>query len=339
MPTQNEIDNFVRWDPASPLGHVESYFLKANHPTEPKAFWLKFTIFSKPGGGTSAVGDVWGIVFDAGTHEHVALRNQFSARECTLGRDHVEVKMGPSEFSTGKTKGSLKMDSGTIEWDLQFTTDQEPFHHFPREELYKAKFPKSKALSPYPDSVFTGTLKINGKTLKIDSWPGMQGHNWGEQHTPRYAWGHCNLFDGNPEDTFFEGFSGRIKIGGFLAPPVSRAFLRYKGTNYPLLSAKSTVWPPAKIRYDKWEFRGEGGGYRLDGVLKAEKRDMVGLYYKNPAGPTTHCLNSKLASCELKLYRLGGRKPELVTELYSPHGAALEVAIHEGENHGVQMRV
>ncbi|MCB0218791.1 MAG: hypothetical protein KDH09_03780 [Chrysiogenetes bacterium] len=339
MLTPNEQDNLVVWDPSASRGHVESYFMKANDPASRRAFWLKFTLFARPGQASAAVGDVWAIFFNADTHEHVALRNQFPARECTLGRDHVEVKMGASEFHTGRSVGDLKLDDQSIKWDLTFDTSGAPFHHFPSEKLYKGRFPKSKALSPYPDSSFTGTITVNGEKVAIDGWPGMQGHNWGEQHTPRYAWGHCNLFDGNPEDTFFEGFTGRILVGGVMIPPVTRTFLRYKGTDYPLLSAKGTLWPPATIRYDQWDFQSEGQGYVLEGSLKADKRDMVGLYYKNPEGPNTDCLNSKLARCDLRLFETNGRKRTLVTELHSAHGAALEVAIHEGESHGVRMTV
>jgi len=339
MLSQNEKDNLVRWDPASPLGHVESYFLKANHPSEPRAFWIKFTLFCRPGEPAQAVGNVWGIVFNAKTHEHVALRQQFPLSGAVLGRERVEVRMGDSEFHTGHTKGALAMGDLSLRWDLHFDTAGEPFHHFPNEKLYKMRFPKSKAVSPYPDCPFDGTIWANGEVLEVKHWPGMQGHNWGEKHTDRYAWGHCNEFDGNPKDTFFEGFSGRIRVGGLLLPPVTRVFLRHEGKVYPLLSAKSTFWPPATIQHDAWEFEAEGGGYKLRGKMKADKQDMVGLYYKNPTGPNTDCLNSKLAMCHLELFKTGAKRHERVVELHSPHGAALEVAVHEGERHGVRMYV
>lgn len=339
MLTQNEKDNLVRWNPGSPLGHVESFFLKANHPDEKRAFWIKFTIFSRPGEPAGAVGDVWGIVFNAETHEHVALRNQFPIDDCALGREQPLIEMGPSRFEPGRTRGRLELDGQSLEWDLAFDTAGEPFHHFPNEKLYKTRLPKSKAVSPYPDSLFSGRMVLNGEEIRVQGWPGMQGHNWGEKHTDRYAWGHCNLFEGNPKDTFFEGFSGRVKMGGILIPPVTRVFLRLEGKDYPLLSTKGTFWPPATIRYDHWEFQAEGGGYQLRGRLEADKQDMVGLHYKNPTGPLTHCLNSKLARCELSLYRLDGKARELVHRLVSPHGAALEVAVPEGESHGVRMTV
>jgi hypothetical protein len=36
-------------------GHYESYFVKAHHPTEPKAFWLRHTVPPAAGRGADRV--------------------------------------------------------------------------------------------------------------------------------------------------------------------------------------------------------------------------------------------------------------------------------------------
>ena len=41
--------NGARWRPDDPRGHYESWFCPANHPTEPLAFWIRYTIFSPRG--------------------------------------------------------------------------------------------------------------------------------------------------------------------------------------------------------------------------------------------------------------------------------------------------
>ena len=43
-------------------GHVESYFLRANHPSRPLAFWAKATVL-KPVGGM-ALQESWFVFFD-----------------------------------------------------------------------------------------------------------------------------------------------------------------------------------------------------------------------------------------------------------------------------------
>jgi len=331
---QNERDNLVRYNPKSSSGQLESFFLKANHPTEPKAFWLKFTVYQPEGRPEKAVGDVWAIAFDGDGHNHVAVKESYPLASCKLGYDAVGVTYGPSSFTTGKTSGRAVTGEQSIAWDLEFDPVGEPFHHFPNEKLYKTKLPSSKALSPYPDTRFRGTMTVNGKPWKIDGWKGMEGHNWGSKHTDLYAWGHCNLWDSGEEDTFFEGFTGKLKLGPLWTPPVTRLFLRYRGKNYEMRTLKGTVSPGCRIETSRWTFDVEAGEHRLKGFMTCSKEDMAGLYYKNPAGPMTHCLNSKIARCELTLTERG----KTVCTLVSSHGSALEVATHDPD-HGVKMRV
>jgi hypothetical protein len=38
--------NWTRYQPGQATGHYESFFQRANHPTRPMAFWIRYTIFS-----------------------------------------------------------------------------------------------------------------------------------------------------------------------------------------------------------------------------------------------------------------------------------------------------
>jgi len=38
--------NNSRYIQGQKRGHYESYFLRANHPSRPLAFWIRYTIFS-----------------------------------------------------------------------------------------------------------------------------------------------------------------------------------------------------------------------------------------------------------------------------------------------------
>ncbi|HLW90191.1 MAG TPA: hypothetical protein VKS78_02670, partial [Roseiarcus sp.] len=59
--------NSARFQPGETSGHYESYFQRANHPTEPKAFWIRYTIFSPAGRPREAIGELWAIAFDGET--------------------------------------------------------------------------------------------------------------------------------------------------------------------------------------------------------------------------------------------------------------------------------
>jgi len=47
-----------RFDPKSTRGFYESYFVRANHPSEPKAFWIRYTLFCPRGRSQLAVGQL-----------------------------------------------------------------------------------------------------------------------------------------------------------------------------------------------------------------------------------------------------------------------------------------
>ena len=50
--------NRCRYVRHAPGGHYESYFLRANHPERPLAFWIRYTIFSPKGRAGDAVGEL-----------------------------------------------------------------------------------------------------------------------------------------------------------------------------------------------------------------------------------------------------------------------------------------
>ena len=56
--------------------------------------------------------------------------------------------------------------------------------------LYRAPLPRTKLTSPVPAASFDGTIELPGRTLRLDGWRGMVGHNWGCEHAARWIWLH-----------------------------------------------------------------------------------------------------------------------------------------------------
>lgn len=63
--------NDTRYHPDERAGHYESFFVRANHPTRPLAFWIRYTIFSPRRHPEQAAGELWAIVFNGETGRHV----------------------------------------------------------------------------------------------------------------------------------------------------------------------------------------------------------------------------------------------------------------------------
>jgi hypothetical protein len=338
--SQADRDNLVRYDAeaGAASGHVESFFLKANDPSGPRAFWIKFTVYAPLGAKERAAAEVWAIAFDGETKKHVAVKESIPVERATLGRGRPHLAFGRSTFEPGRTRGEVESDGHAIAWDLAFTTDKPPLHHFPAEWLYTAPVPKSKILTPHPDSLFEGHVTVDGRRIDVRGWAGAQGHNWGREHAHRYAWAHCNAFAG-AKDTYFEGLSSKVKLGPVKTPWLSILYLRHEGRIHDFSGVRHWWNRTADVTYTSWSFEASDDEVRLRGRIETTPADMVGLYYRDPDGQVVHCLNSKIARARIEIARAdagAGATPYAVLE--SAHGCALEVAVRESD-HPVKMHV
>jgi hypothetical protein len=174
----------------------------------------------------------------------------------------------------------------------------------------------------------------------VDGWPGTQGHNWGREHAFLYAWSHCNvLLDEQGrrlENSYFEGLSARVKLGPAKTPFLTVAWLRLHGVDLPftafsdILRSRSAIEERGRYR---WTFTLTGEAGTLAAEAEAMLPDLVGLYYLNPDGSMTYCLNSKISRLALSFRPKHGAPIELRSE-----ASALEIGTRNPD-HGVPMAV
>jgi hypothetical protein len=321
--------NFARYRTGQTAGHYESYFQRANHPTQPRAFWIRYTIFSPSQRPRDAIGELWAVVFDASTGHHVVAKTEAPIHLCTFSNDRFAVRIGDSELSPGILVGSAGPASNSITWNLRYEGGGPPVFDLPPGR-YESSFPKAKVLVGVPMARFTGTVTIDGEALAIDNWVGSQNHNWGARHTDRYAWGQVCGFDNAP-DSFLEVASARIKIGPLWSPLMTLLVLRHAGREYACNSLWRGLRARASYNYFLWRFASKDRFAKLEGEIRAPREAFVGLKYYNPPGGVKHCLNSKLAGCSLRVTDLvTGRTDTLQTA----DRAAFEILTDDGD-HGV----
>ena len=63
---------------------------------------------------------------------------------------------------------------------------------------------------------------------------GSQNHNWGRQHTDRYAWGQVAGFDDGHDESFLEVASAKLKVGPLWTPWITPIVLRHRGREHQL---------------------------------------------------------------------------------------------------------
>jgi hypothetical protein len=333
--------NAVRFDPAAGGDHVESYFLKANEPSGDRALWVKATIFASAREPGRPLAEGWAIAFDrrGGQNKHVAVKHVLPFSDALFGKEGLDVAWslsGASEermrMRPGETHGRIARREHAIRWDLRFEGEARPFIPFPHPAMYRGKFPKSKTLTPYPDLVFSGEVEVDGERWDLSGWRGMQGHNWGRGHADLYAWCHVNSWESEAE-LVVEALSGRVRVGPVLTPLVTIVCARFRGVTYTWNGPLEIARAHGDVGLRRYSFSAENRAARIEGSFEAETDDMVGLYYPNPDGPMTYCLNSKLARAHVR-FEASGRPPVVVKS----RAAALEIGTRDAE-HGVRMYV
>jgi hypothetical protein len=312
-------------------GHVESWFLKANDPASRRALWLKWTIWAGDRAPTAAVAEVWAVAFEA-KRGHVAVKMAvpFDGGLVRIDANELGVAIDGCSLTPSAATGRVETGDRAIAYDLAIEPQGAPLLHYPSARMYAGAWPVEKLASPIPSARISGRFEVQGEIWSVDRWPGMVGHNWGARHTPIYAWGQCNAWNGG-EDFVLEGATAGKGGSGVAGLGSTLLCLCVDGVRHDLSGLLSLVRNKGAISPRRWTFRGRSRDVALDGEMWAETDDFVGLFYPNPDGGTIQCLNTKLARAEVTL-KLAGRPPRT----FRSSRAALEIGTRN-PHHGVRM--
>ncbi len=319
--------NLTRYRVGQSAGHYESFFQRANHPTRPLAFWIRYTIFSPAKRPADAVGELWAIYFDGQSGAHVAVKQVTPLARCRFDPAAFDVAVDDARLGPGALTGAASSGGHDIAWDLTYHGTEPPLFLLPLD-AYARRLPRAKSLVGMPLATYDGTLMVDGRAVDVAAWVGSQNHNWGSRHTDHYAWGQVAGFDAHPE-SFLEVATARIRFGPLWTPPMTPLVLRHEGEEITLNNLAQMRRASATLRYFDWTFASENAQWRVEGHLSAPRSAVVGLRYDNPPGGAKSCLNSKLAACDL---RLTDKRRGHVETLATQHRAAFEILTDETDH-------
>jgi hypothetical protein len=301
--------------PAVPAkaGHYESFYLKLCDPSEPLGAWIRYTAHKRP--GAEPTGSLWFTLFEPSGPTAAKLTLPGPG---TGGTDWLRV--GEARIGADGASGSIGED---VAWRLALEGAEEPFLHLPAAWLYRAPLPRTKLLSPAPAARFSGGLTVGGRSIEVDGWRGLAGHNWGAQHAERWIWLHGLTEDADWLDVAI----GRVRIGPFTTPWVANGVLSIAGDRHVLRRVKVNEYPA------HCTFTVSGRGIEVRGTVEAPPERFVGWVYADPDGSEHHVVNCSIADMRLQVSRGGGASAELVV----PHAAAYELGMRE-RDHGIAIQ-
>ena len=324
--------NFSRYMPGQPSGFYESYFVRANHPERPLAFWIRYTLFSPRHKPEEAVGELWGVWFDGETGKHAAVKKTVPLSACIFEPSRFSVRIDDAFLEGNALQGRAASGGHHMTWQMTYQGKEPPLLLLPQKRYDAGRFPRAKSLVGLPLASFNGFIAINDKRVSIENWVGSQNHNWGTRHTDDYAWGQVAGFDTHPE-SFLEAATACLRWGPLRTPYVTPVVLRHRGEEFAFNTFFRICDSRGSFSNFVWVFRADTRGVRVDGTISASREAFVGLTYKNPPGGEKHCLNTKIASCEVRFEdrRNGSVKREV---LFTRNRAAFEI-LTDDRDHGI----
>lgn len=309
--------------------HYESFYLKATHPDGGLGVWIRHTIHRRP--GEDATASVWVTLFDREAGAPQATKRTVGADALTFP-DGGYIDVAGSAMTPAGARGGFEQDGTVTSWDLALQDHAEPFRHLPHERLYTAPLPRTKPLSPHPDARFSGTFTLGDRTIVLEDWPGMVGHNWGTEHAERWTWIQAGPLDGG-DAPFFDLVAGRIRLGRWTTPWIGNAVLALDGERHRLggldrvRSTEITESPSGCV------FALAGKGVTVHGTVAAPPEAFVAWVYADPGGHEHHALNCSVADIELRVVR-----PDTADVLLTgTAGAAYELGTRD-TSHGVPVQ-
>jgi hypothetical protein len=303
---------------ADAAAHYESFYLKACAPGGGLGVWLRYTVLKPP--GAAAAGSLWCTLFEATSGGPVAIRQTFQGPLAKPEGGYVQI--GGSRFTPGEAVGDAEAGGRSASWRVGLDHGAAPLAHLPRGWLYRAPLPRTKLCSPQPAVRATGQVTAGGRTVELDGWPGMVGHNWGTQHAERWVWLH-GTFATRDAEHWLDVAVARVRLGRVLTPWLASGALCLDGARHPL--GGPGRWRATSIAesLEGCRFELPGRRVRVRGRVQATRSDLVGWVYEDPAGGSHEVANSSIATMELTVERPGA--PPLA--LTCTGGAAYELGM------------
>ncbi len=293
-------------------GLYESFYLRAVAPDRPVGVWIRYTVHQRGhpprrGSGPPPQGSVWCTVFDGARRP---FQHKLTTDALSVPPDGW-IAVGDSTLGPGRAEGSC----GEARWALRFASHEPELRHLPRDFLYRAPLPRTKLTSPAPAARFEGALELPGapaphsgtlspsppflpspaippspspppRTITLDGWRGMVGHNWGAEHAERWIWLHGLDFAEDP-GAWLDVALGRVRVAGRTSPWVASGALHLDGVRHRLggLGARGLL-VAERPEHCLLSLPG-AGGLVVEAHAHAPHEALAGWRYADPDGDGT----------------------------------------------------
>jgi hypothetical protein len=327
--------NAVRWGGKRNRGFYEVWYITLVDPASGDSYWFRYTLEAPTAPSAPITLGLWGFSSQAsdpkaGLQLHDVHPVAKFANKSTEEKG-FRIDVGPGFLERTRAKGKVGAGDRSLEWDLTWEAKGAALEHV-SPALEAAGIAQSSVNSANLAVAMSGTIKVGGKSVKVDKWPGEQSHTWGRRHADAWAWAHCNAFAEEP-GAVFEGVSARVKKLGVWLPAATPLYVRLPGTPEPeehAWTGVATIWSNrSKFALGRWEFEAESTDLLVRGTATVAPERAILVEYEEPTGEHLydHCATG--ADLSLELYRRVGARWSLDRKLTSKGTTAFEYGSRE----------
>ncbi len=302
-------------------GMYESFYLRAVSPREPVGAWIRYTVHKRP--GAQPKGSLWLTVFDASKGR--PFMHKHTTPELSVPDGGWITIGGQSSFGPKAAVGRC----GEASWSLRVAGDETELRHLKQSWLYRTPLPRTKLTSPIPAATFDGTIELPGRTIELNGWRGMVGHNWGSEHAERWIWLHGIDFE-DDRSAWIDVAVGRVLVANRMSPWLASGAICLAGRRIRIggLLAHGVKVAENAARCTL-SLPGEGG-MLVEAHVDVPDESAAGWRYADPDGGEHDVINCSVASLTLNARPRG----VAATTLHTAHGGAYELGMRE-RDHGV----
>ncbi len=305
--------NAARWPDAPGGGFNETWYVVVSEARAQRGLWVRYAVDVDASGAPAFA--LWGTWFERG--RTFALRNTLAP--AAIGR--TGVAFGPGELTRDSCSGEVEGGGHSLRWRLMFGQGAPAEEFVPRWLHAPATLRGGGIVLPHPATTVTGAVEVDGRIIELQRVPAGQAHLWGRRRYPAWAWGRCSSFAEDPGASIdlldVEG-PGGVRVPLFI--------FRFRGEVHRFAELPWIALSRSRPAAPSWHFRAQDARLSIDGVVHAAAEEMVQVQYEEPDGSVHHCVNSEVASLELRvrtrLFPGAPWRPE--TTLTSKSGASLE---------------
>jgi hypothetical protein len=292
--------NDLQWN--GKPGHYEVYYLTFTEPASEVGFWIRYTMVAPlEETGAEPTCSLWFCAMDRrDPSANVGRKVSFPIEDLAAQRNPFRLRVGDAWLSDEGAVGSIENDASRVAWDLQWRPNLDAYGHV-HPFLRAARIAKTILFLPHPDLDLSGTVEVGDRRFELADARGGQAHLWGSKHATRWAWAHCNDFEGHA-DTFVDGVSVFVPRFGRELGPSTPVVGKVAGRDLLSISPVAVQANRSDFDLTSWRFQARGHGLKVEGTVSARKEDLVGVTYHDPDGELAYCYNTEVADMRLDVF-------------------------------------